>query len=227
MRYQAVIFDLFGTLVPNLSLPKHKAVLAEMARALGVPAEPFVRGWLTTGPLRMSGAIPTPEDNAALICRDLGVAPDPEALSAAGRIRRAYSARSLLPRPGSVEVLVRIREGGRRIGLITDCSSEVPPRWDQTSFHPLVHATVFSCVERTCKPDPRLYHLACERLGVIPGACLYVGDGGSRELSGAAAVGMRPVLIVEKDPDAHRFGAEAWAGERISALSEVPALLDE
>jgi hypothetical protein len=36
---------------------------------------------------------------------------------------------------------------------------------------------------------------------------------------------MRPVLILETDPDAHRFGTEAWAGERIATLGEVPALL--
>ncbi|MFN8082325.1 MAG: HAD hydrolase-like protein [Kineosporiaceae bacterium] len=26
------------------------------------------------------------------------------------------------------------------------------------------------------KPDPRVFHLACERLGVSPGRSLYLGD---------------------------------------------------
>jgi hypothetical protein len=41
MKYEAVIFDLFGTLVPNMSLSEHRAVLTRMADVLsallGVP----------------------------------------------------------------------------------------------------------------------------------------------------------------------------------------------
>lgn len=40
------------------------------------------------------------------------------------------------------------------------------------------------------KPDPAIYLLACRRLGVAPEDCVFVGDGGDRELEGAAAVGM-------------------------------------
>jgi len=45
------------------------------------------------------------------------------------------------------------------------------------------------------KPDPRIYHLALERLKVKPQDCLYVGDGSSHELTGARKVGMHPVQI--------------------------------
>ncbi len=44
------------------------------------------------------------------------------------------------------------------------------------------------------KPSRRIYEIACERLKVQPQQCLYVGDGSSKELTGAASVGMLPIL---------------------------------
>ena len=79
------------------------------------------------------------------------------------------------------------------------------------------------------KPDPRIYLLACDRLAVEPQACLFVGDGGSRELSGAENAGMNAVCIraaSEFGYDPHRIDPELWHGTTISALSEVLGLLD-
>jgi hypothetical protein len=62
---------------------------------------------------------------------------------------------------------------------------------------------------------------------VSPAACLYVGDGAYGEPTGAAAVGMYPVLI--RDPDEQeemlRPEAEEWTGPTIGSLLEVPGLL--
>ncbi len=56
-----------------------------------------------------------------------------------------------------------------------------------------------------------------------------MGDGSFRELSGAAAVGMHPVLIVdpaEVQGSVSRFQVEDdWDGLSISSLGEVPGLL--
>ena len=42
------------------------------------------------------------------------------------------------------------------------------------------------------KPDPHIYQHACENLDVAPSDCIFVGDGNSGELRGAAQVGMLP-----------------------------------
>ncbi len=44
-----------------------------------------------------------------------------------------------------------------------------------------------------------MYETACAHLGVDPGECLYVGDGGSQELSGATAVGMTAFRLTAPD----------------------------
>ena len=72
-----------------------------------------------------------------------------------------------------------------------------------------------------------MYELACERLNVNPQDCLYVGDGGSQELTGALAVGMNPVLLKASSEreDLYRPGAEEWGGTTISNLAEVLRLV--
>jgi putative hydrolase of the HAD superfamily len=92
----------------------------------------------------------------------------------------------------------------------------------------MVDVEVFSCEVGLRKPDPRIYRLAAERLGVDPERCLYVGDGAYGELSGAAAVGMHAVLI--RDPadaeiEALRPEAEEWDGPSIEDLREVTELV--
>ena len=119
---------------------------------------------------------------------------------------------------------------GYKTALISDCSAETPESWTDTPLESLMDVTAFSCVAGIKKPDPRIYHLACERLGVNPQDCIYVGDGSSRELTGASQVGMHAVLIsvayeeVFDSYDAYRREARDWKGPVISALSDVLAL---
>jgi putative hydrolase of the HAD superfamily len=45
------------------------------------------------------------------------------------------------------------------------------------------------------KPDPRIFELACDRLGAEPGRCLHVGDHLYADVLGARASGLTAVLI--------------------------------
>jgi len=224
MKHSAVIFDLFGTLVDIFSATEYREVLAAVAQAVGAPPEEFAATWRHGFDQRAVGAFGGVGGNIEHVARQLGLQPTEEQLAEAARLRLALTRRNLEPRPDAVETLSALRAAGRRIGLISDCTSEVPALWGETPLAPLVDAAVFSSEVRLKKPDPAIYRLACERLGVAPEQCLYVGDGGSRELSGAAAVGMTPVLIrapYEVETDVHRIDGEEWEGLRVSALREV------
>ncbi|HEX5627201.1 MAG TPA: HAD family hydrolase, partial [Actinomycetota bacterium] len=87
---------------------------------------------------------------------------------------------------------------------------------------------VFSCDVGLRKPDPEIYLLAAERLDVRPGGCLYVGDGSYHELSGAAAVGMRPLLIRDPQEAAEMLRPEPddWDGASIDDLRRIRDLLE-
>jgi len=74
------------------------------------------------------------------------------------------------------------------------------------------------------KPDPRIYKMATDRMGIKPEDCLYVGDGSSHELTGARAVGMQAVLIRHTDETVDEVVMEReddWDGPRITRLREV------
>jgi putative hydrolase of the HAD superfamily len=64
-----------------------------------------------------------------------------------------------------------------------------------------------------------------ELLGVEPEDCVFVGDGAYRELQGAEAVGMTAVLIQVLHDEWEHEGTIGWVGRRVSALSEVLALV--
>ncbi|UCE35878.1 MAG: HAD family hydrolase [Thermoplasmata archaeon] len=229
MKHDAVIFDLFGTLVDNFSFQEHLDVLEEMAKTLSVPSEDFMSLWLYTFDERVKGVYKNPESNIVYICKELGIKLDKQRILKAGKIRRNFTRRTLKPRQDAVKTMEQLKVKGYKIGLITDCSSEVPSYWKDLPFAKLVDVPVFSCLTGLKKPDPRIYKLACNRLGVSPEKCFYVGDGSSYELSGASKVGMKPVLIhtpSEDENDSYQVNPERWYGDKVTGLKEILSLIE-
>ncbi len=226
MKYKAVIFDLFGTLVKNFTVQQHEETLRQMAEILSAPRDEFIQFWYGTFNMRCLGELKTPEENVEYVCRELGNAADGVLVKKAAMIRYMLTRDAMIPLPGAMDMLSSLKKRGIKIGLVSDCSSEVPAIWPDTAFYSLFDITVFSCTEGMKKPDPQIYKLAAEKLGVNPEDCLYIGDGSSNELTGAAAVGMHPVLIIDPEEDSpgiHRVDFEGadWKGPVISSLKDV------
>jgi putative hydrolase of the HAD superfamily len=225
---RAVIFDLFGTLVENFTEAQYRSMLAGMAAAVSAPFDGFAQLWGETAFARNVGQFPTSEANIAAICRSLGVAATAEQLRAAAELRWQAILDVARPRPDAAETLARLKARGLHTGLISDCGAEGPRLWQRLPFAPLVDVPVFSCVVKLKKPDQRIYALACTRLGVAPHECVYIGDGGSYELTGATQAGMHAVLL--RVPWDHllmdgRPDAQQWRGLTVSALRDVLALI--
>ena len=86
-------------------------------------------------------------------------------------------------------------------------------------------ATVFSCSVGMRKPDPRIYRLACEELGVEPEEAMFVGDGANDELAGAERVGMKAVCILPPGRDEPLWEeARGWE-PTIKSLRDVLTLV--
>lgn len=228
---KAVIFDFFGTLVPCLSLSEHKAVLSKMADLMGAPREAFVQQWFDTVVPRMTGEFSSVRANIEAICATLSVPFNAANCEQAVKERYDYERAHLVPRSTAIATLRQLRERGLGIGLITDCSSELPELWLETEFAPWFDVTIFSSVVKIKKPNAEIYRMAADRLGVTCADCLYVGDGGSNELAGAKAVGMHPVLLhdvaEQGNADMHRIDGQPWSGARIADVSEVLLLISE
>ncbi|OGO16920.1 MAG: hypothetical protein A2Z15_00320 [Chloroflexi bacterium RBG_16_50_11] len=226
MKYQAVIFDLFGTLVDIFSRREYENIVAEMASNLKVPYDNFYKIWMQTAKQRTSGVFRTGEENLEYICRELKIKVSATQVEAARRVRFDYVARALTPRKGAIEVLSKLKSSGYKIGLISNCSTEPPLIWPDTPFAPFFDTVLFSSVVGINKPDRRIFQMAVERLMVEPSKCVYIGDGGDNELAAAASTGMTPVLIRaahEDSADALRPNDETkdFAGLKISSLKEV------
>ena len=229
MKFKAVIFDLYGTLVDNFSAHAHEEVLRKMASVVGAPADDFVRLWFESYDWRAIGKIASPEENIRYVCQKLGISVEEVKVDEAARIRYEFTRKNLKPWSEAVPVISRLKALGYKVALISDCSAETPLSWGDTTLAPLMDVAVFSCNVGIKKPDPAIYLQATRQLGVKTEDCLYVGDGSSNELSGAAGVGMHPVMIRSplETPDAHRIHEENWGGPRISSLSEVLRLVSD
>jgi putative hydrolase of the HAD superfamily len=227
MKFKAVIFDLFGTLVDNFTYQEHRAMLSEMAETLSVSSEDFINLWVGSFKDRVIGKFKTPESNILYICNRIDVNPQEEQIKIACKIRREFTWRALTPRHDCESTILKLKSMGLKTALVSDCSSEVPILWDDTQFTKLIDYPVFSCVIGMKKPDPKIYKIALDGLKMQPNDCLYVGDGSSHELKGAQKVGMHPVLIKPpyEDETAYKVDFEEWEGEKIGALKEILDLI--
>jgi putative hydrolase of the HAD superfamily len=99
--------------------------------------------------------------------------------------------RHVSPDDTMVQALRRARAQGVRTGLISN--SMGTSRYDRSTFPELFDGVVISGDEGMHKPQPEIYELACERVGLAPSECVFVDD--LREnCEGAEAVGMTAVL---------------------------------
>ncbi|AGZ46260.1 HAD family hydrolase [Actinoplanes friuliensis] len=223
--YQAVVFDFFGTLTRSVRRgPQH----AEIARALGCDPDAVLSVLDRTFQVRARGHFGSAEATLRWVTEQAGGSPRTAQLQAAVPARvNALKADTRL-RPDAESVLEAIKRRGLRTALISDCTHELPAFLPSMPIAPLLDVNVFSVEVGRCKPDPLIYLEACWRLRVAPEDCLYVGDGGSHELTGAAAVGMTPVRLAAPDLGDHLvFDAdEDFAGLTVPSLTAVLDLLD-
>jgi len=102
--------------------------------------------------------------------------------------------------PGALELLGSLRERGLKLGLITNGLAET--HREKIAILRLEDAfdEIFIADEvGMIKPDPRLFRLAAERLGVEPERCAMVGDRFERDVRGGHAVGMYTVWMNVRD----------------------------
>ena len=94
-----------------------------------------------------------------------------------------------------------LRDVGLRLALLTNNVKEFGDSWRAMfPVDDLFEVIVDSSAVGLRKPDPRIYRLTCERVGVTPDVAVFVDDN-SDNVAAAAAVGMEVV----------QFGADPWA----------------
>ncbi len=101
---------------------------------------------------------------------------------------RHMSPRAWRPYPDTVRVLRVLRERGVRVGVLSNIGWDLRPVLREHGVADLVDTEVLSFEENVQKPDPLIFRIACERLGLAPHEVLMVGDSAEAD-GGAAAIG--------------------------------------
>jgi epoxide hydrolase-like predicted phosphatase len=120
----------------------------------------------------------------------------------------AMIGRGIGARPEMIDAITRIREHGLRTAALTnnwpggDGSGSPPGLRDLAVFDVVVE----SAVEGMRKPDPRIYHLTCERLGVEPADAVFLDDIGAN-LKPARAMGMTTIKVDDTAQALHELEA--------------------
>ncbi|HEY2937043.1 MAG TPA: HAD-IA family hydrolase [Gaiellaceae bacterium] len=90
------------------------------------------------------------------------------------------------PLPGVVDTIARLRALGLALAVVSNWDETLPERLEAFD----VDVVVSSAEAGASKPDPAVFRLALERLGVRPERALHVGDSPADQ-EGARAAGMR------------------------------------
>jgi putative hydrolase of the HAD superfamily len=218
----AVVFDLFGTLVAAPTSRERTQAASQLARVIGCPPAVVDRYFCDTWQARHDGTLPAVADLAAHLVRAVG-GPHRAVGLVADELRTLGGAR-LVADSSVIEALETMRSKGLRLGVLSDASAEVVAAWPASPLALLVNGAVFSCVAGFTKPDPRLYDRIRAELAVSARRTLYVGDGGGDELRGAVESAMIAVAVRRRGPgDALVFGDTPWSGPTIDSVEFVPA----
>ncbi|MFC0003446.1 HAD family hydrolase [Micromonospora siamensis] len=110
------------------------------------------------------------------------------------------------------EVLDALDAQGLPLGIVSNFDPLIWPILDRLDLRRRFGAIVTSYDAGCYKPDPRIFRIATDRLGVPAEDVLFVGDSPYSDVGGAAAAGMTAVLV-------DRTGAHPdFAGPRVTDL---------
>ena len=184
---KAVIFDMFETLV---TLFVGRTYFSEdIARDLGVPLQDFRREWHATEKDRTLGRL-TMAEGVSIALKKLGIySEDNVKLICQKRLDALGDTFAAIPSE-SIKLLQDLRQKRIKTGLITNTFSDERDLIRKSPLYPLFDVTMISYEQGLSKPDPAIYQRMLDALELSPEECLYVGDGGSRELYAARDIGM-------------------------------------
>jgi len=237
---EAVVFDAGGTLV-RLDFEWMAEAIGELD---GAPSAETLRRAEITGRRRYDASV-GPAVRMEQLNPPLGASGDIREyffgmIEAAGvkpevreavyqRFRQRQSGPGLWSRPveGARAALDGIAALGLRRAVVSNSDGRAEWHLEQSGMREGLEFVVDSQIEGVEKPDPRIFRVALDRLGVAAARALYVGDIRSVDEKGARAAGMHFVLLDPYgdygDPSVDSIPSIARLPEWVDARFSVPA----
>jgi putative hydrolase of the HAD superfamily len=199
-NFRAVLFDWRGTLfhdeneadwirasAASIGRTLSSAELTALVQGLGAAAEhPDVVAAHRTADC-------SADLHRAAVLLELGVAGFDHELALACHDRDGHLDASM-PYPDAAAVLKTLKACGMQIGIISDIHYHLAPHFHHYGLAEFVDSYTLSFEHGVQKPDPRLFEIALEQLGMTAAETLMVGDRASRD-GGAAAAGITTLIL--------------------------------
>jgi putative hydrolase of the HAD superfamily len=224
-KYQAIIFDLGGTLCRSVPWAKYETAAYKTAETCAAPPEQFVKLYFAEVSGLSIGLFKTYNDYTRYILSKMALSVPDDILKSAIEFPYNVTREVITPRYGAVEILANLKNSGYKLGLISDCFYDVTELWPNTPFARYFDVTVFSCEVGMNKANPAIFKIATDKLSVKANECVYLADGARNELANAAALGMKAIqLFIPEERDNSPI-REDWRGPTITKLTELLNLL--
>jgi len=128
--------------------------------------------------------------------------------------------------PGARDGLRALAAAGVRLGIVSNADGLIAQRLSGLEILQVgpgvgveVECVIDSGAVGVMKPDPRIFRIALEAMGVDAGAAWYIGDMPGIDVVGARAAGLRPWVM---DPFELHLGA---GYDRVASLAELAGVI--
>ena len=173
----AVIFDLFGTLI---HIPRDTNPYLQLCRVIRDSSR-----------IRESLVVDAP--TLAEFCDHLGVSHPPNLPDIQRDLDADIDRAETFPE--SLAALHALRDRGLRVALISNLASPYKRAVVKLDLESYFDAILYSCDLGIAKPDPDIYRDALTKLNTTAQSTLMVGDSQRSDVDGPMAVGVRGFLI--------------------------------
>lgn len=235
MRYQAILFDLDGTLLPMDLEPFARIYFGALAKELApfglTPETLFKPFWAATKAMMVNT---TGKLNADVFW---------ETFTALTQVDRAQvepicdafynvgfqAARAATKENPQAKEAVRIaREKADKVILATNPLFPMAGQATRLSWLGLTPEDfdLVTCytTDRFCKPNPAYFHDVCQRMDIDPKACLMIGNDDKEDMHCATAAGMDAYLVTDCrliDKDNPWQGAQGTFAQMVEMLKSL------
>lgn len=117
--------------------------------------------------------------------------------------------------PDAEPTLRHLKIGGYSLGLISNAPADTDRAVERLGISKYLDSTVISGIVGYSKPNPEIFRIALDEVGVRPDEAVHVGDLYEADVVGARSAGIKGVLI---DRDGSQKGYDC---PRIGSLPEV------
>lgn len=187
--YDACLIDVFETVL-TVDQARHGQLLAQRA---GVSPGDFAAAAGEWGAKLTDGRATLAEAIEAVV-RGSGGEPGEDEVAALVAADQELIIELATVYPDTVPFLEELRAAGVRTAFVSNCSENTWRLLSALGLSALVDELVLSCEVGAAKPDPKIYQVALDRLGVSADRTVFIDDQ-QRFCVGATALGITAIRI--------------------------------